>query len=474
MRDQAGFLAIAFVTACATTSELRPARERDTRDDPATLRPGFGNEETHTWWPLTPPEVAAIRRVDDARRGDAHALLALGLVASGDHRDDASYAAFTARVDQFLAQVRPTIEAAADDWHKGYELHRAMHRVFFNGERTELGSYDFAQARLTGIFTQGRYNCLSSTVLFAVLARAFDMPVRAVSVPTHVFIEMGATGANPGRPPIEVETTSDTGFDWVHDARFYSEDAARWSGNRGLRPVTFEEYQHREILAPYRLMALAMRDSRSGDGELDRMRLRELAAIVDPDDVEADRTRMQVYGNEAVVLYKAEAWRTMTRLFDVVWPAVAGEGARSRDADTLDLVSWAMWNRANAFTIIGRVDEAMALVTDGLARLDPAWKDAAHLKQNYLVLLDNRLGEIINAKDFAGAAKFYLDHREVCRADEFCSNNTGIAYQDWSNDYQRAGDWQAARKVLQDCVAELPAHQGCRMALDDLESRHRF
>jgi hypothetical protein len=61
MRDQAGFLAIAFVTACATTTEVRPARERDTRDDPATLRPGFGNEETHTWWPLTPPEESRHR-----------------------------------------------------------------------------------------------------------------------------------------------------------------------------------------------------------------------------------------------------------------------------------------------------------------------------------------------------------------------------------------------------------------------------
>jgi hypothetical protein len=474
MRGRAACGAIAFLTACATASELRPARERDTRDDPATVRPGFGNEETRTWWPLTSAEVAALRRVDDARRGDPHALLALGLVASGDHRDDASYAAFTARVDQFLTEVRPTIEAAADDWHKGYELNRAMHRAFFNGERTELGSYDLAQARLTGIFTQGRYNCLSSTVLFAVLARAFDMPVRAVSVPTHVFIEMSATGANPGRPALEVETTSDTGFDWVHDARFYSEDAARWSSNRGLRPVTFDEYQHREILAPYRLMALAMRDSRSGDGENDHMRLRELAAFVDPDDVETQRTRMQLYDNEAIALYKAEAWRTTTRLFDVVWPTVTSVGARNRDAETLNLVSWATWYRANAFTIVGRTDEAMALVTAGFARVDSGWKDAADLRHNYLVLLDNRLEEIIDAKDYAGAVKFYVDHREACRADEFCSNHSGMNYQYWSNDYQRAGDWQTARKVLQDCVAELPAHKGCRMALDDLESRHRF
>ena len=73
-----------------------------------------------------------------------------------------------------------------------------MHRQFFGGERTELGGYDFNQARLTGIFTTGHYNCLSSAVLYVVLARAFGLPVRAAVVPTHVFVELGARGAELG------------------------------------------------------------------------------------------------------------------------------------------------------------------------------------------------------------------------------------------------------------------------------------
>ena len=143
--------------------------------------------------PRSRPSGASRRR----RRGDAHALLALALVASGDHRDAASHADFTARVDRFIAELGPTMAAAADDWHRGYELNRAMHRQFFGGERTELGSYDFNQARLTGVFTSGHYNCLSSAVLYVVLARAFGLPVRAVVVPTHVFVELG--GGRRGR-----------------------------------------------------------------------------------------------------------------------------------------------------------------------------------------------------------------------------------------------------------------------------------
>ena len=67
-----------------------------------------------------------------------------------------------------MAGIKPTIDGAADEWHRGYELHRAMHRAFFAGERTELGGYDVDQARVTGIFAGGHYNCLSSAVLFTV------------------------------------------------------------------------------------------------------------------------------------------------------------------------------------------------------------------------------------------------------------------------------------------------------------------
>ncbi|MDB4979904.1 MAG: tetratricopeptide repeat domain protein [Myxococcales bacterium] len=451
----------------------------DTRDDPAAQRPGYGNAELHTWWPLTPPEVAAIRGVDAAKAGDAHALLALALVSSGDRRDADSHAEFTARVDHFLADIKPTIAAAADDWHRGYELNRAMHRVFFAGKRADLGGYELDQGRLTGIFTTSHYNCLSSAVLYVVLARAFGLPVRAVVVPTHVFVQIGAGGAQIGAGPgggrvIEIETTSNTGFDWVHDARFYKDDAASWSSSRGLRPVTFDEYQHRRIIAPYQLMALAMRDGRSGEDDADRARLHELAALVDADDVEIQRDRMQYTENEAIQLFDAKAWRTVARLFDVVSPAVDALAASTHDAKTGELASWETWSYAHALAIVGRTDEAMARMGDGYARLDPTWPDAEKLRNNYVAVLNDRLCGLIEAKDYAKALEVYAAHREPCRADKVCTDNIAVIYGNQSIDSQNAGDWQTARDALQKCVAEVPDGGRCRDALADLESRHRF
>lgn len=441
------------------------------------VRPGYGNQELHTWWPLTAPEIAAVKDLEAAKRGDAQALLALALVSSGDHRDAASHADFEARIGRFITDLKPTIAAAADDWHRGYELNRAMHRQFFGGERTELGSYDFNQARLTGVFTSGHYNCLSSAVLYVVLARAFGLPVHAVVVPTHVFVEMGERGAPGGPPPdklIEIETTSDTGFDWVHDERFYKEAAVGWSSNRGLQPITFDEYQHRKIIEPYQLMALAMRDGRSGNDDRDRGRLHELAALVDADDADAQRDRLQLTENESILLFEAKAWRTIVRLFDVVSPAVDALGASTHDAQTGQLASWANWSYAHALMIVGRTDEAMVRTKDGYARLDPTWPDAEKLRNNYSSVLNDRLCGLIDKKDYAKAIEVYAAYRDPCRADKVCAGNVAIAYEDRSIVAQGAGDWQSARQSLQQCVAELPNDASCKEALSDLEGRHQF
>jgi hypothetical protein len=461
----------ALGAACASnSSEWKPPATLDTGDVPAKVRTGFGNPTLHTWWPLTAPEVAALEGLDQAKQGDAHALLALGVLASGAERDPAAYARFQQRIDQFIAEMKPVIAAAPDDWHRGYELHRAMHRVFFNARGGDLQGYEFTQARLTGIFNGGHYNCLSSAMLFVVLARGFGLPVRAAMVPTHVFVEMGI----PGGKIVEVETTSSTGFDWVHDERFYKEAAYKWSASRGLRPVTLDEYRHRTILEPYQLMAFAMRDPQIATSDQERYRLYEVSAVVAADNPEFQMWRVQAYDNEAHDFYEAKSWRTMAAMFDVVGPAIADIAAKTKDGHTLELVSWAKWHQAHALMVIGRKTEAMPLMTEGLEHVDPTWKDAAALRGNYAGLLNDVLLELMSQKDYAGATKTYVEHRAACRADPVCASNVSVIYGNWSVDYVNAGDWPSARRVLQECVNEQPTDGRCRDALADLESRHKF
>jgi len=465
-------LALAACSGAGGRGQLGvPSQQRGASADvPSDVRPGFGNPAFHVWWPMTPPEEAALRGLEAARRGDARALLALALTASGDRRDAASYAAFQRRVDQFVAELRPTMAAARDEWHRGYELHRAMHRAFFAGGSTELGGYSVDQARVTGIFTGGHYNCLSSTMLYLVLARSFDLPVRAAAVPTHVFVELG----RPGARSIQIETTAATGYDWVHDARFFREQAAGWSGQRGLRPTTFEEFQHRRILEPYQLMALAMLDAHSGGGEQDRSRLDELANLVDPRSADAQRARIDAYGNEANALFDRKAWRTMLKLFDIVGPAVADIATASKDAKTLEVAWFTSWYHAYALMIEGRPEESLAMMSTGLAHLDPRWGQAAALRSNLIGLLVSHLAELIDRHDYPAAARAFSRYRDACLSDATCANDAGIVYTNWSIDRQNAGDWQGARQVLEQCTSELPADGRCRNQLTELEGRHQL
>ena len=476
-------LGIAWAASGCGGAETRPwvaPAQRDTHDDPATLRPGYCNADLHLWWPLTAPEVLALQGVEKAKAGDPHALLALAILASGAPRDAAAYDTYERRLDSFVTDARPFVDGATDDWHHGYELNRAMHRALFTGGGGgELGSYELNQSRVAGIFDTGRQNCISSAMLFSVLARSFGIPVRGVLVPTHAFIEMGP----PGGKTLEVETTSATGFDLVHDERFFREGAAKWSSSRGLRPVTLEEYEHRQVVEPYRLMAdgMAQQAGRSTSSKEDKYRLMEAAAAVDPDSVEWQRFRAQVYLLEANDLFKAGAQHTVVRLFDCVGPSLSAVMAHAKDPETLRALTWARWNYANALQVTGRSEEAVRIADDAIDRIDAAWEESDRLRENFYAILIERMLELMAAKDFAGATKAVHRHLDGCRAMPVCAKDLDIVYHNWSVDYRRqsiahqnAGDWQAARQVLRECVAQLPDDAECRNDLKDLESRHRF
>jgi len=113
-------------------------------------------------------------------------------------------------------------------------------------------------------------------------------------------------------------------------------------------------------------------------------------------------------------------------------------------------------------------------MASGLQRLDNAWPDASTLRDNYVNVLVNRLGELIDRKDYPTAVTTLGKYGDVCRSSSVCTSNASIVFANWSIDHQNNGDWQSARQVLQDCVKQLPNDNRCRDALTDLESRHRF
>jgi hypothetical protein len=153
---------------------------------------------------------------------------------------------------------------------------------------------------------------------------------------------------------------------------------------------------------------------------------------------------------------------------------LADLGARLRDSDSQQTVSWLNWYRAEALMGAGRPDEAMAVIDAGIDRIDPAWPDAGQLRTNHWVLLNERLISLLDAKAYAQGESLVVGHLEGCRADATCGGNAGVLYLNWAVDRHNGGDWPAARQVLQSCIARLPAENRCRDMLAQVESQHRL
>lgn len=236
--------------------------------------------------------------------------------------------------------------------------------------------------------------------------------------------------------------------------------------------MRLEEYQHREILPPYRFVARAMLDGRAGAGDDDRHRLSELVAVVAPEDTETQKFALRGSLNEAYDLYEKKAWRTMVKLFDTVGPNLEKLAASATSTETRRSVCWTRDYHAKAHVIVARSADAIATMDEGLKCLDSAFTDYATLHANFLWVLMDQLLEMMHAKNCAAAIKLVQPRFELCRSDPKCADNLGIIYQNQAVDHENASDWRAAKTWLEECVKLLPNVKICADELRDLKSRH--
>lgn len=219
-----------------------------------------------------------------------------------------------------------------------------------------------------------------------------------------------------------------------------------------------------------------MNQSYPGGGTVqDRSRLAESAARVDPDNVDTQHRRVLAYNDEALALYNLKASHTSVKMLDLVMPWVSE--ATMKVPDRLETMQWAAWlisYHSIALGIVGRGDDAVAAVKNQLDHFDPRWDKADVLRSNSFHVLNDRMLELMAAKDYEGALRVVTGHLDGCRADRWCGSNVSVVYRNWSGEKQDVGDWPAAREILRQCLATLPGDAECTSRLADLESRHRF
>ncbi len=197
------------------------------------------------------PSAAAARLTALQEPLEADALLEAALDFSGARGSWSEEA--EARVQALATEAAAGLERLSPR-EKGERLLSMLHRRVFR-------QYDERQTRLDDLLATGRFNCVSSAVLYALLARSLGLEFRAVQTADHAFIRLLA-----GAQGWDVETTNPYGFD-PGSRREFTDSFGRVTGYSYVPPG---QYGRRRELGDKGLLALILYNRNAYDTEAGR------------------------------------------------------------------------------------------------------------------------------------------------------------------------------------------------------------
>jgi len=112
-----------------------------------------------------------------------------------------------------------------------------------------LKSYSLNQTRVDTIFTNGRYNCVSSAVLYMILCDAMGIETSGVITRDHAFVTV-----HIDREDIDVETTNRYGFDPGNRKEFHD----HFGTLTGFTYVPARNYRDRQTISRIELVSLIL------------------------------------------------------------------------------------------------------------------------------------------------------------------------------------------------------------------------
>jgi tetratricopeptide (TPR) repeat protein len=171
-------------------------------------------------------------------------LAEIALWASGSGTN----ASFMEQIREAAAEIGPA--APADPLERGEYILNYMHRRF-------LISYSERQTRMDQLFSTGRYNCVSSAVLYMILGASAGLDVSGVMTRDHAFVTVRA-----GTELIDVETTNRYGFDPGHRKDFHDD----FGKTTGFAYVPARNYRDRSAINRLELISLII-SNRISDAE---------------------------------------------------------------------------------------------------------------------------------------------------------------------------------------------------------------
>jgi tetratricopeptide (TPR) repeat protein len=390
------------------------------------------------------------------------------LIASGV-TDAAKRKGYLAKLDRIEADARAATDGAKTPAEKGERLLKFLHAGPMKA------GYESKQTDLHTLLDDGTFNCVSSAALYNVIGRRLGLDLAAVEVPEHVFSIL-----RDGDRRIDVETTSPQGFNpkGVKTPKGTT-PADRYAGKRrevgelGLAAVIAYnhgvglaegKHHHEALLANFRALSLdptnpgAANNAVAGfvnwglelseAGKYEEA-LKVVAAGLEaaPKDATLVNNRKAIWQHYAEARMKAGEADEALEVLRRAAKAVPGADFETRQADlfvrpALELIA------------AGKYEEALALFTAGLSKVDP--KAAARLKQARVGLFLDWAQEATKKDDFEKAIVILKRGAALEPKDGDILNNTRATYDAWADTHMKKDDWAGAIKVYEKGLAHLP------------------
>jgi tetratricopeptide (TPR) repeat protein len=163
---------------------------------------------------LSPEEADLVADVKDGRfRKWSFADAALLVSGVGDPAKRKEYGA---KIDALAAEAKSALTGTDGVESKGEGLLRWLHA------KALAGGYVAGQTDLPPVLDRNQFNCVSSAVLYNVLAKRLGLDARGIQVPDHAF-----SVVYDGTRHFDVETTTDRGFNPLRDKAAVAEFESR-------------------------------------------------------------------------------------------------------------------------------------------------------------------------------------------------------------------------------------------------------
>lgn len=185
---------------------------------------------------LSPLEERLFADAADGRWDD-HSLLTASLVASGvRERQQVRY--YEDKVTGLIDELRRSGTVSGSPRQKAQAVFEFLHR------RVLVGGYQLDATDLTLVLEQGRFNCVSASVLFNCLAEPFGLATRGLEIPGHAMSRLLLPEGS-----LDLETTCPEWFCLMGDPKKQAELVEKRLGFRPKDEAAPREVSDVELVA---------------------------------------------------------------------------------------------------------------------------------------------------------------------------------------------------------------------------------